>query len=163
MRFVSHNDVVEMDRLLPAVFRYQELATAHGISDIFQDNGGKILQVCLLLGLTANRKRMGNDATDSSGQEYELKTVNITKTTNFTTHHHLNHIIIAKYRTVPWIFSTYENILLKDIYILTSNDMEEKYREWERKLQNEGISHINNPKIPLSFVMSRGRCLYRRP
>ena len=41
-----------MRELWPAIRRYQELAARHGIDDIFQDNGGKILQVLLLLGLT---------------------------------------------------------------------------------------------------------------
>ena len=52
MRFEPHPEAVELESLWPAIQRYQDLATRHGIDDIFQDNGGKLLQVLLLLGLT---------------------------------------------------------------------------------------------------------------
>ena len=74
--------------LRPSIRRYQELATRHGIDDIFQDNGGKILQALLLLGLTNIPGREGNDAVDNSGDEYEMKSVNINLTRSFSTHHH---------------------------------------------------------------------------
>ena len=61
-----------MDALLPAVREYQALAMTHGINDIFQDNGGKLLQVILTLGLTVLPGREGNDAVDADGREYEL-------------------------------------------------------------------------------------------
>lgn len=50
-----------MQQLFPAIQKYQELASNHGIDDIFQDNGGKILQVLLVLGLTIIPGREGND------------------------------------------------------------------------------------------------------
>ena len=57
----SHEDVKLLEALLPAVRKYQELASKHGIDDIFQDNGGKLLQMLLYTGLKAMRKREGND------------------------------------------------------------------------------------------------------
>ena len=39
-----------LEKLFPAIREYQKLATKHGIKDIFQDNGGKLLQVVLMLG-----------------------------------------------------------------------------------------------------------------
>lgn len=66
-RFPPHADAAELKRLWPAVCRYQELASKHGIDDIFQDNGGKLLQVLLLLGLTTIPGREGNDAFDAAG------------------------------------------------------------------------------------------------
>ncbi len=42
-----HPDAKLLKQLFPAVREYQKLAMKHGIPDIFQDNGGKILQVCL--------------------------------------------------------------------------------------------------------------------
>lgn len=48
----------------------------------------KDLQVCLILGLIALKTREGNDAVDYKGNEYELKTVNLLRTNQFTTHHH---------------------------------------------------------------------------
>lgn len=46
-----HDDYLRLVEIWPAVQQYQDLATKHGIDDIFQDNGGKLLQVLLLLGL----------------------------------------------------------------------------------------------------------------
>jgi hypothetical protein len=91
-----HADVALLKKLFPAVRKYQKLVLKHGIPDIFQDNGGKILQVSLILGLTVLKPREGNDAVDSDGNEYELKTVNLLRTDQFTTHHHLNPVIIEK-------------------------------------------------------------------
>ncbi len=45
-----HPDAQMLKKLFPAVREFQELAMKHGIPDIFQDNGGKILQVTLILG-----------------------------------------------------------------------------------------------------------------
>jgi hypothetical protein len=67
-----HPDKAKMDALMPAVREYQALAEQHGIGDIFQDNGGKLLQVILTMGLTVLTKREGNDARDDAGREYEL-------------------------------------------------------------------------------------------
>src|SRR5689334_17728189 len=118
-----HPDAKLLKDLFPAIRKYQDLALTHGIPDIFQDNGGKILQVCLILGLTVLKAREGNDAKDEDGNEYELKTVNLLRTTQFTTHHHLNPTIIAKYRQVDWIFATYEAIELKEIFRLKPDAM----------------------------------------
>jgi hypothetical protein len=67
-----HADADLMRKLFPAVRTYQDLATKHGIEDIFQDNGGKILQVCLILGLKVVGSREGNDAVDADGNEYQV-------------------------------------------------------------------------------------------
>lgn len=155
-----HPDAQELKKLFPAVREYQKLATNHGIPDIFQDNGGKILQVCLILGLTALKSREGNDAVDSDGNEYELKTVNLLRTDQFTTHHHLNPVIIRKYRKVDWIFATYEAIELKEIFLLKPVAMEYWYRRWSKKWKDDGGKDINNPKVPLAFVRENGKLLY---
>ena len=68
MRFDPHEDATELTDLWPAIRQYQQLATRHGIDDIFQDNGGKILQVLLLLGLSGIPGREGNDAVDDDGR-----------------------------------------------------------------------------------------------
>ena len=155
-----HADVKLLKGLFPAVREYQKLAMKHGIPDIFQDNGGKILQVCLVLGLTVLKPREGNDAIDEDGREYELKTVNLLRTDQFTTHHHLNPVIIAKYRKVDWIFATYEAIELKEIYLVKPEAMEHWYQRWTGKWTSDGDKDINNPKIPLAFVRKNGTLLY---
>jgi transcriptional regulator with XRE-family HTH domain len=45
------NDLVALWDVFPAVRDYQTIATRHGIDDIFQDNGGKLLQILLILNL----------------------------------------------------------------------------------------------------------------
>ena len=129
----SHPDAQLLKKLFPAVRKYQKLAMKHGIPDLFQDNGGKILQVCLILGLRVLAAREGNDAIDEDGNEYELKTVNLLRTDQFTTHHHLNPVIIEKYRKVDWIFATYEAIELKEIFLLRPEAMEHWYQKWREK------------------------------
>ena len=158
MRFNPHADAAELDVLWPAVRRYQELASRHGIDDIFQDNGGKLLQVLLLLGIQGIPGREGNDAVDANGAEYELKSVNINLTRSFSTHHHMNPVIIAKYRLVDWIFAVYQNIELTSIYLLTPEDMEPYYTAWVAKWQVSG--DINNPKVPLTYVEKAGTLVW---
>ena len=155
----AHKDARLLVKLFPAIQKYQELATTHGINDIFQDNGGKILQVCLLLGLTVTGEREGNDARDEQGNEYELKSVNLSLTKSFSTHHHMNPVIIAKYRKVDWIFATYEGIVLRDMYLLKPKDMEPYYTKWETKWHADGGKDINNPKVPLKYVARVGKRL----
>jgi hypothetical protein len=46
-----HDDYKRLLEVWPSVEEYQRLATKHGIDDVFQDNGGKLLQVLLLMGL----------------------------------------------------------------------------------------------------------------
>ena len=157
---MMHADKKKMERIWPSLVEYQKLATEHGIDDIFQDNGGTILQVLLITGLRRVVGREGNDAVDDDGQEYELKSVNIALTKSFSTHHHMNPTIIAKYRKVPWIFAVYRGIELLEIYRLEPSDMEPWYRKWEDKWHADGGKDINNPKVPLTYVREQGKKLY---
>jgi len=136
------------------------LASRHGIRDIFQDNGGKLLQVLLITGLTSVGNREGNDARDSDGNEYELKSVNIDLTSSVSTHHHLNPIILKKYRAVDWIFAIYEGIELKAIYRVKPTQLEPYFSKWEKKWHDSGGKDINNPKIQLTFVRKHGALIY---
>jgi hypothetical protein len=155
-----HPDSQALLELFPAVRQYQALATKHGIGDIFQDNGGKILQVLLLVGLRVLPGREGNDAVDDCGREYEPKFLNIRLTRSFSTHHHVNPTIIAKYRQVDWIFAVYEGIEIRTIFLMRPADLEPYYERWESKWHSDGGKDINNPKIPLKFVQLHGTILY---
>lgn len=163
MSVTSHPDYQELLRIWPYIQQYQSLAVRHGVNDIFQDNGGKLLQVLLLLNLQQLPGREGNDAVDANGQEYELKSVNIDLTRGFSTHHHMNPTIIAKYRQVPWVFAIYRNINLQAVYLLMPNDLEQYYQQWEEKWYSSGGKDINNPKIPVAYVMNNGRLLSGTP
>ena len=154
------NDKETLEKLFYYVRQYQQLANKHGIGDIFQDNGGKLLQVLLISGLKILPGREGNDAIDETGREYELKSVNVNLTKSFSTHHHLNPVIIKKYRDVDWLFAIYEGIELVSIYLLTPQDLEIFFSRWEEKWHISGGKDINNPKIPVKFVMEKGKVIY---
>ena len=155
-----HPDQQLLEKIWPHIQDYQNLASKHGIEDIFQDNGGKILQVLLLANLKIIPGREGNDAKDDNNKEYELKSVNINLTKSFSTHHHMNPTIIAKYRKVDWIFAIYRGIEIQFIYKLTPTDLEPYYTDWESKWHKSGGKDINNPKIPLNYVASTGKLIY---
>ena len=154
-------DAKRLENAMKSIQELQNLASEYGIADIFQDNGGKTLQLLILLGLRISPGREGNDAIDAEGKEYELKTINIAlnRSGGVTTHHHLNEIILDKYRRVEaWYIGLYEGITLKEIYKLTPEMLEPKFKEWEEKvrLKNEPL---NNPKIPLKLV-KKGQLVY---
>lgn len=155
------NGAIELfNQIFPSLQMLQNLASKNGINDIFQDNGGKLLQVLLITGLRDLPGREGNDAVDDDGNEYELKSVNVALTKSFSTHHHMNPTIIAKYRKVDWIFAVYRGIEILEIYKLTPSDIEPYYTKWENKWHKDGGKDINNPKIPLKYVRQVGTLLY---
>ncbi|MDD4915419.1 MAG: hypothetical protein PHW13_10350 [Methylococcales bacterium] len=155
-----HPDKKILDEIFPYLRKYQQLAEKHGINDIFQDNGGKLLQVILTTSLEVLPGREGNDAKDAEGNEYELKSVNRLLTSSFSTHHHMNPTIIAKYKKVDWVFAVYEGIELLYIYLLTPEQLEPYYSKWEKKWHDDRGKDINNPKIPLTFVQENGRLIF---
>ncbi len=158
--FRPHRDKAKLDKLLPGIRAMQALASQHGIDDIFQDNGGKYLQLALVTGLKLIVGREGNDATDEHNNEYELKTLNADRVKSFTTHHHLNPIIIAKYRKVNWVFAVYRGIELQTVYFMPVNRLESYFVKWHAKWHSDGGKDINNPKIPLKFVQEFGIQIY---
>lgn len=160
--------IKQLNKLFPSIREYQKLAKEScSIQDIFQDNGGKLLQVLLITGLkNESESREGNDAIDDDGVEYELKSVNKNLTRSFSTNHHLNLVILAKYRQVDWVFAVYEDIELLQLYVIHPNQLEEDFfSKWELKIKEElkkdaNYKGINNPKIPLSFVVQKGTLIY---
>lgn len=155
----THPDWELLEKLMPAVREFQKLATKHGIDDVFQDNGGKILQMLLALNLQGIPGREGNDAIDIDGSEYELKSVNIWLTTSFSTNHHVNIPIINKYRQVRWVFAIYEGIEMRRAYAMAAKELEPYFAKWETQWE-ETEADINNPKIPLGFVIEKGELVY---
>lgn len=152
-----------LDQAMAKVQELQALATKYGIDDIFQDNGGKVLQSLIILGLKQLPGREGNDATDDLGREYELKTINILKQQQVTTHHHLNLVILAKYRAVAaWYISLYEGIVLREIYRVETIALEPLFSQWETRIRQTG-TQLNNPKIPLKLVRKVGSLVYQSP
>jgi transcriptional regulator with XRE-family HTH domain len=157
-----------LNALLPYIRQYQRLADEYGIADVFQDNGGKLLQTLIITGLRNLPGREGNDAIDERGNEYELKTVNRNLTSSFSTHHHINPTIIAKYRSVRWLFCVYAGIEIVEMYQVEAARLEPYFTAWEAKWEKSKIDSmdgrgrdINNPKIPLKFVQQVGKRIYK--
>ena len=117
----------------------------------------------LITGLLAMDSREGNDARDADGNEYELKSVNTLLTQSFSTHHHMNPVILAKYRKVVWFFAVYQGIELQAIYRMTPERLEPYFTKWEQKWHTDGGKDINNPKIPEKFVQQNGELFYTAP
>ena len=135
------------------------MAKEFGIDDIFQDNGAKILQQLVYLNMEFLPGREGNDCISKSGIEWEMKSINLeTSASGFSTNHHTNYDIIAKYRRVPWTFAIYYGINLSEIYLMSPEMLEPIYQHWESKLKT--MSHLNNPKIPVKFVREQGIKVY---
>jgi transcriptional regulator with XRE-family HTH domain len=154
------SDLERLQTALGAIQELQSLANEYGINDVFQDNGGKVLQVLILLGLRISPGREGNDAIDAEKNEYELKTINKLLSKSVTTNHHLNLDILAKYRAVKaWYIAVYEGILLKAIYRVDPTSLETKFSYWESRIRG-GMESINNPKIPLSLIEKEGELVY---
>ncbi len=145
----------------------EQLANEYGIFDILQDNGAKVLQVLILLGLKVVDGREGNDAKDDEGNEYELKTINIAprknepkkRNTGVTTHHHMNKDILDKYRNVKaWYIGVYNDIELAEIWEVHPSILENLFSDWEKRVVEKGVQ-LNNPKFPLKLVRT-GKLVY---
>jgi len=54
---LGKSDLERLQSGLEAIQELQDLAHEYGIADIFQDNGGKVLQVLILLGLRISSGR----------------------------------------------------------------------------------------------------------
>ena len=154
------SDLERLQTALEAIQELQNLANEYGINDVFQDNGGKVLQVLILLGLRISPGREGNDAVDAEDNEYELKTINKLLSKSVTTHHHLNLDILSKYRSVKaWYIAVYEGISLKVIYKIAPSLLETYFSKWENRIRLEE-KPLNNPKIRLSLIENQGEQVY---
>ena len=154
-------DKTAVDTLWRQLTTLQEIAAGFGIENIFQDNGAEILQQLIYLNMKAVPGREGNDGVDINGCEWEMKSLDISKSNKgITTNHHLTIRIIEKYRCVPWSISLYDRIQLKKIYIVPPETMQPLYDKWERELRASNEESKNNPKIPLSFIEENGIVIY---
>ncbi|UVD36521.1 restriction endonuclease [Rhodobacter phage RcXuper] len=149
----------EIENLWPGIEQVQRLADQYNIPDIFQDAGGKMLQLAVACGLDIIPGRTGPDACDRVGNLYEIKTVDLTgKPRGFTTNHHLTDKTILRYRTRRWVFAMYDRITLMEAYLVEAVDLEPVFQNWEQTLKTK--DHINNPKIPIDYVRSVGTTMY---
>jgi transcriptional regulator with XRE-family HTH domain len=159
------SDLERMQESFKEIKLLQDLADEYGIVDIFQDNGGKVLQLLIILGLKISPGREGNDAIDEEGNEYELKTINqsLRKNAGITTHHHLTKEIINKYRAVKaWCIALYNGIELMEIWKVSPSILEPIFLKWESDIDRLNGRPLNNPKIPMRYVRA-GELVYGNP
>ncbi len=149
----------------------QAAASTHQLHNVFDDGGYKEL---LLLTLFNLRKldREGDDAEDGTGRRYEIKTVarvnarGHRKTSlSVTTEHTLTVANLTRYRSsYLWIVAVFDQARPESIYEVPPQALEPYFSAWERKLEvQEGLRsdlgappHLNNPKVPLSFIQKHG-------
>lgn len=145
------------------VLAYQKLAEQYGIKDIFQDAGGKMVQILIQLGLDLCPERKGPDAKDRSGNFYEIKTLDINNRSKaFTTNHHLTENTVESYRERKWVFGVYNHIELMELYLVDPEELEQYFETWLSRLEVSGRNHLNNPTIPLKFVRNHGKLAYSK-
>lgn len=149
----------------------QRQASARHIHNVFDDGGYKEL---LMLTLFDLRKldREGDDAEDSDGRRYEMKTVARVNargqrkaSLSVTTEHTLTLTNIDRYRrTFLWIVAVFDQSQPEAIYEITPAALEPYFSNWENRLLGQAEAratgsapdHLNNPKIPLSFIAKHG-------
>jgi len=155
--------------LLTQGTQIQAGATLRGIHNVFDDGGYKELLMLSLFNLT-KLDREGDDAEDAQGRRYEMKTVarvsssGVRKTSlSVTTEHTLTQANIDRYRaTFLWIVAVFDQSQPEVIYEIPPAMLEPYFAQWEAKLASQGQpeggapNHMNNPKIPLSFIATRG-------
>lgn len=148
--------ILRLDELWNQLTDLSNFAREFGIEDIFQDNGAKVLQQLIYLNFRIIPGREGHDAYSEDACEWEMKSINLeTSATGFSTNHHTTHEIINNYRNVKWSFAIYHGITLEEIYVMSPRTLEPFFSQWDGQL-NEGREHLNNPKIPVSFVRQNG-------
>lgn len=134
----------------------QNIAQEYDIEDLYQDNNARLIQILAYTGLKILPGRNGNDAVDKYGNEFEIKT---TSRISFSTNHHVNARIIEKYRNVKWLFGVFDGIQMNELYHLEGSQLEPYFSKWEEKLKT--VEDINNPKIPLSYIIENGKQIYQ--
>jgi len=149
----------ELETVWDGVLAFQNLAEHYGVHDIFQDAGGKMVQLAVATGVELVEDRNGPDAVDRIGNQYEIKSTDIAKTTGgFSTNHHLNHATIKKFSSRRFIFAIYEGITLMEAYFVEAKQLEPYFANWRRKLKTK--THLNKPIITVKCIREKGTVAY---
>lgn len=153
----SHSDYRPVVAVANASNEYlQGIANRHGIPNITQDNGIRVLQIALACNLGVVPGRTGNDLYDRDGQEFELKTCSLDgRDPGFTTAHHLTRGLIEKYRKAGFIFAAFSGGRLISVYVVHPKALSDYFDAWENGLR-DGKDHHNNRIIPINHVREIG-------
>lgn len=141
-------------------------ANAVGIFNVFDDGGYRTLLMLKMFGLAKPQAgRLGDDARDSHGRTYELKTINLIDTKGglkdkypgVTTEHTLRQENVDRYRACfAWLIGVFQGNQPLDVWMIRSSALEPHYKEWEKKIAGAPNRETNNPKIPMAFVIEHG-------
>jgi hypothetical protein len=143
----------------------QEMATVHGIHNVFDDNGYKDLILLTLFGLK-KLGREGDDAVDASGRQFETKTVarlsskGVRKTNlSITTEHTMTIANIERYRhSFLWIVAVFDGATPEAVWEISPRALEPFFSKWEALLRETDDTgrlvrdHLNNPKVALAYI-----------
>lgn len=159
----------DISNILDLATALQEIGTENEIVSVFDDGGYRELIMGHLFGLQLHKGRHGDDATDDKGRNYEFKTVNLVDTSGrlrknpgITTCHHVNHDIIRRYRSLhSWLIGIFFINEPVEIYELEPQFLDYMLDQWEKRLHDEGLTHLNNPKLKLNDVRSHGVLYYK--
>ncbi|WP_446936284.1 hypothetical protein [Lysinibacillus fusiformis] len=146
----------------------QEEANQHDIIHVFDDGGFRELVLLKMFNLRTNVGRHGDDAIGLDGKQYELKTVNLINTKGelrknpgITTCHHMNNVIIDRYRNVEgFIIGIFYYHIPARIYLVRPHIFEVFFMKWETQMQKQQLQHLNNPKFTYKHVLEYGELLY---
>lgn len=166
-------DILE---LVAMGIQLQAIASKHGIHNVFDDGGYKELLLLTLFDLH-KLGREGDDAEDAQGRRYEIKTVARVSSSGIrkpslsvTTEHTLTQSNIDRYRgTFLWVVAIFDQARPEAIYEIPPDRLEFYFAVWETKLatQSHAIggapNHLNNPKIPVKWILEHGTRVWPVP
>lgn len=146
----------------------EEEANKIGIFNVFDDGGYRTLLLCTMFGLHVLPGKLGDDAVDSEGRTFELKTVNLKNGSglyrgsypNVGTAHSLSAENIKRYRkTTGWIIGVFVGNTPIEVWQVDSKHFDSLFDRLDRKVAaNRGR---NNPKIPFRLIRQHGKRIYR--
>lgn len=148
--FLSHNKKYE-----------NYFAETYGIHNIYKDSNLQQLQQALYLGLAFQPSRQSVDAIDCYGHPWELKSLNIkNKKREFCTSNPMSLSVLGRYASCHFAFSFYEDSELRQIYVMPSSALTPLIHRWSMMIKAGGGRGLNNPKIPVDFVLENGYLAY---
>lgn len=141
----------------------QQLAAQYGIADVFLTNGGKLLQVLMLLGLRLAPEYGGHTALDGAGNRYEVRVISHPggRLMSLPAAERVDQARLDAYRAVAaWYVAIYIGANLSELYQVEPTLLAPLMEKWTQDVARRGV--VKNPMIPLKLIR-RGQMLLDRP
>jgi hypothetical protein len=160
--------VADVTDLVALAAPLEQAANAMGIYNVFDDGGYRDLLILRMFDLRRSPGRSGNDALGPDGEAYELKTVNLIDTRGqpkrgwpgVTTEHSLTRENVRRYREVrSWLVGVFRGNQPIVVYEVSASSLEAYFSKWEAEIRRRRRD-LNNPKIPMGFIIDHGRVHY---